>query len=74
MFRIVVYHTETRKIILDLPLIFDRPTAIKQLDSLILDGYDYRVYCGMDPVIYEDEDEDLCLYPNAFLINSELLK
>ena len=74
MLRIVVYHIETGKIIMDLPLIFDQVVHIRQLDSLLHDDYDYRVYCGMDPVFYEDEDGDICLKPNAFLINSELLK
>ena len=59
---------------MDLPLIFDQVVHIRQLDSLLHDDYDYRVYCGMDPVFYEDEDGDICLKPNAFLINSELLK
>ena len=74
MFRIVIYHIESRKIILDLPLIFDRVTNIRQLDTILHNDYDYRVYCGMDPVFYEDDDGDICLKPNAFLINSELLK
>ena len=74
MFRIVVYHIETRKIIMDLPLIFDKETYIRQLDTLLHADYDYRVYCGMNPVFYEDDDGDICLKPNAFLINSELLK
>ena len=74
MFRIVVYHIETRKIIMDLPLIFDVQTHIRQLDGLLHNDYDYRVYCGMVPVFYEDEDGDICLKPNVFLINSELLK
>lgn len=74
MFRIVIYHIETRKIIVDLPLIFDVQTNIRQLDTLVHNGYDYRIYCGMDPVFYEDGDCDICLNPNAFLINSELLK
>lgn len=75
MFRIVVYHIETRKIIMDLPLIFDTVTHIRQLDTLLSNDFDYRVYCGMSPVFYEDDDGDICLNPNAFLINSnELLK
>lgn len=74
MFRIVVYHVETRKIIMDLPLIFDTVTNIRQLDTLLSNDFDYRVYCGMDPVFYEDEDGDICINPNAFLINSKLLK
>ena len=74
MFRIVVYHIETRKIIMDLPLIFDTETYIRQLDTLLHNDYDFRVYCGMEPVYYEDEACDVCLKPNAFLINSELLK
>ena len=59
---------------MDLPLIFDVQTNIRQLDTLLHNDYDYRVYCGMDPVFYEDADGDICLKPNAFLINSELLK
>ena len=75
MFRIVVYHVETRKIIMDLPLIFDVVANIKALDTLLHYNYDFRVFCGMEPVFYEDEDGDICLKPNAFLINSsELLK
>ena len=75
MFRIVVYHIETRKLIMDLPLIFDQFTHIRQLDSLLSEDFDYRIYCGMSPVFYEDDDGDICLNPNAFLINSnELLK
>lgn len=75
MFRIVVYHIETRKIIMDLPLIFDQPAYIRQLDTLLSEDFDFRVYCGMEPVFYEDYDDDICLKPNAFLINSnELLK
>lgn len=73
MFRIVVYHVETRKIIMDLPLIFDVETRIRQLDSMLHEDYDYRIYCGMSPVFYEDEDGDVCLNPNAFLINSNKL-
>ena len=75
MFRIVVYHVKTRKIIIDLPLIFDTVTNIRQLDTLLSEDFDYRIYCGMNPVFYEDADGDICLNPNAFLINSnELLK
>ena len=74
MFKIVVYHRATRKIIMYLPLIFDRATYIRQLDTLLHDDYDYRVYCCMEPVLYEDDDGDVCIKPNAFLINSELLK
>lgn len=74
MFRIVIYHIETRKIIMDLPLIFDTVVHIRQLDSLLHNDYDYRVYCDMTPVFYEDDDGDICLKPNSFLINSELLK
>ena len=74
MFTVIVYHRETQKIILCLPLIFDRVTNIKQLDGILHDEYDYRVYCGMDPVYYVDDDDDICLKPNAFIINSEMLK
>lgn len=74
MFRIIVYHIETRKIIMDLPLTFDRSTVINQLDSLLHKDYDYRVYCDMSPVLYEDDVGDICLKPNAFVVNSELLK
>ena len=74
MFRIIVYHIETRKIIMDLPLIFDQVTNIRQLDTLLSVDFDYRIYCDTCPVFYEDSDGDICLRPNAFLINSELLK
>ena len=57
-----------------LPLIFDGATYIRQLDTLLHNDYDYRVYCCMEPVFYEDDDGDVCIKPNAFLINSELLK
>ena len=59
---------------MDLPLIFDTVTNIRQLDTLLSNDFDYRVYCDMSPVFYEDEDGDICLKPNAFIINSELLK
>lgn len=59
---------------MDLPLIFDVETYIRQLDTILHNDYDFRVYCGTSPVIYEDEDGDICLKPNAFVINSELLK
>lgn len=60
---------------MDLPLIFDVETRIRQLDTMLHNDYDFRVYCGMDPVFYEDEVGDICLKSNAFLINSnELLK
>ena len=74
MFKIIVYHKETNKIILDLPLLFDKNTQIKQLDTLLHDEYDYRVYCGMSPVYYRDDVGDICLKPNSFIINSEMLK
>lgn len=74
MFKIIVYHKETNKIVLALPLIFDRPTNIRQLDSLLADEFDYRIFCGMEPVCYKDDDGDICLKPNSFIINSNLLK
>ena len=74
MLEIIVYHKETNKIILALPLMFDKDTCIKQLDALLHDCYDYRIYCGMKPVCYRDDDGDICLKPNSFVINSEMLK
>ena len=74
MFSIVVYHRDTNKVILALPLSFDRATHIQQLDSLLHNAYDYRVYCDMSPVYYEDDDGDICLKPNSFIVNSNLLK
>ena len=74
MFTIVVYHRGTGKIISCIPLIFDRVTNIRQLDGILHNDYDYRIYCGMEPVLYKDEDGDIFLKPNAFIINSEMLK
>lgn len=53
---------------------FDVKTHIRQLDTLLHNDYDFRVYCGMSPVIYEDDDGDVCLKPNAFIMHSEMLK
>lgn len=74
MLTIVVYHQETKKIIMMLPLCFDNDVKVTKLDTLLHKEYSYRVFCKMDPVIYEDDDGDLCLKDNSFLINSNELK
>lgn len=73
MFTVIVYHKQTKKVILTLPLIFEGMARIRQLDSIVYNGYDYRVYCEMEPVLYEDDDGDICLKDNAFIVNSNLL-
>ena len=73
MFTVVVYHLETKKIIAALPFIFDGWTRITQNPTLLHNDYDYRVFCDMEPVVYEDEDGDLCLQDNALIINSNQL-
>lgn len=73
MFTIVVYHLETKKIIAALPFIFDGPTHIVQNPGILHNDYGYRVFCDMEPVLYEDEDGDLCIQDNALIINSNIL-
>ena len=73
MFTIVVFHKESKKVILALPLEFDRSVGIKSLDTMIHRDYDYRVYDNMSPVFYKDEVGDICLKPNTFIVNSKSL-
>lgn len=73
MFTIVVYEKATNKIILDLPLIFDDPTHIRMIDALVHDNYGFRIFSDTTPVYGEDQDGDIVIKPDAFIINSNLL-
>lgn len=73
MFTVIVYHLETKKIIAAVPFTLEGWVRIRQNPGLLYDGYDYRVYCDMEPIVYEDDDGDLCLQDNAFIINSKQL-
>lgn len=71
MFTLVVYHKETRKIILVLPLQFDKDVGIKGLDYIMHNGYDYATFVNTEPVFGKDSDGDIILKPNSFIINSK---
>lgn len=74
MFIVVVYHRETKKVILCMPFVLSGDVKITQNTGLVYNGYDYRVFCNMEPVLYEDKDGDICLRDNALIVNGEDLK
>lgn len=74
MFTVAIYHIETKELIAMIPLVLHDPTRISMLESILHKDYDYMIFCDTDPVLGEDQDGDIILKPNSFIINSELLK
>ena len=70
MFTIVVYEKETRKVVLALPFEFKNDTAITQADAILHNNYEYEVFANNEPVFYEDDNGDICLKANCFIVNS----
>lgn len=73
MFTIVFFEKATRKVYFTLPLIFDGPTGVNALQSIVWDGFGYEIFADSSPVFYEDEDGDTCLKEHAFIANSNWL-
>ena len=73
MFTVVVYHKLSRKIIAVLPFAFDKSVRITMSDGLLYNDFGFKIYSDMEPVLFEDNNGDICLKENAFYINSDQL-
>ena len=74
MFKIIIYHKQTRKIIAALPFVFTNKAGIYLGDSIMYEGYDFAIYSETEPILYEDKDGDLCLRENCFVMHSSILE
>ena len=70
MFTIVLYEVETRKVKLALPLVFANDAKVSQEDAVVWNGLAYEVFANREPVFYEDDDGDICLKKDSFIIDS----
>ena len=69
MLTIVLFEKNTRKVKLVLPLVFDNNAYVSPKDAIVWNGLEYEVFVNREPVLYEDDDGDICLKANAFIIN-----
>lgn len=73
MFTVAVFNKQTHKIILLLPLQFDRDVRISSLPAILHNDFDFRVFSDIEAVMYEDSDGDICLKENCFIVDSNWL-